>query len=371
MKALTVMGWVACCMLTVAVAAPKEAEIQGLYEGTDGAEARLVALGKGEFMLLLRQAGTDGAVARTEYKGRLAGETVAFKAIGGKKNTAEYAAGAVTCKGADGSTLRLERVQRKSPTLGKKPPADAVVLIDGKRFDRMVRRGGMKWYVDDMSRDGWAVWEVPVRTISKAQPSDWPTAEKPIPEGWVLEPDQRRRVDTVLGIGEDGSVQVPKGGMDSREKYEGSFDLHVEFMCPLRADARSQGRGNSGCYLPCGTEVQVLDSFGMATYLGGGCGGFYKWKDPDTMQAIGVLGNAKESKFNLSCLPPLEWQTYDVEYRVRKGDKGKAVGFLTVYHNGIRIHDNVKLQKAPRKGPFHFQDHGNPVRYRNIWMVPR
>jgi len=365
------MGWVVCGVLTAAVGASKDADVQGLYQGAGGAEARLVALGKGEFMLLLREAGPGGAVARTEYKGKLTGETVAFKAIGGKGEAAEYSAGVVTCKGVDGSDLRLERVQRKSPTLGKKPPADAVVLIDGKSFDRMVRRGGMKWYVDDMSRDGWAVWEVPVRTIAKGNPTAWPTADKPTPEGWVLESDQRRRVDTVLGIGEDGSIQVPKGGMNSKEKFEGSFDLHVEFMCPLRADARSQGRGNSGCYLPCGTEVQVLDSFGMATYLGGGCGGLYKWKDPDTMQTIEALGGAKESKFNLSCLPPLEWQTYDIEYRVRKGANGKPAGFLTVYHNGTRIHDNVKLKNAPRKGPFHYQDHGNPVRYRNIWMMPK
>jgi len=357
--------------LTASAAAPKESEIQGIYEGEGGAEARVVALGRGELMLLLRQPGDDGKVERSEYKGKLAGETVAFKATAGKKGSAEYAAGTVTCKLTDGRALRLERVQRQSPTLGRKPPAGAVVLIDGENFDNMVRRGGMPWYVGDMSRDGWGVWEIPIRKVSKAEPSEWPTEAEPTPEGWALEQSQRRRVDTVLGIGEDGSVQVPKGGMNSREKFEGSFDEHVEFMCPLRAEARSQGRGNSGCYLPCGTEVQVLDSFGMATYLGGGCGGLYKWKDPDTMQAVAAFGNPKENKFNLSSLPPLEWQTYDIEYRVRKGENGKPTGFLTVYHNGIKIHDNVKLPKAPRNGPFHFQDHGNPVRYRNIWVLPK
>ena len=75
--------------------------------------------------------------------------------------------------------------------------------------------------------------------------------------------------------------------------------------------------------------------------------------------------------FSLASLPPLEWQTYDMEYRVEKVD-GKPTGKprLTVYHNGIKIHDNVELPKPAKKGGFLWQDHGNPVRYRNIWVHP-
>jgi len=108
----------------------------------------------------------------------------------------------------------------------------------------------------------------------------------------------------------------------------------------------------------------------MTTYLGGGCGGLYKWKDPDVMEVIDSLKNRKDNRFNLASLPPLEWQTYDVEYRVRRDESGKPAAYLTVLHNDIKIHDSVKLRKKPRKGTFNFQDHGNPVRYRNIWVLP-
>jgi len=98
----------------------------------------------------------------------------------------------------------------------------------------------------------------------------------------------------------------------------------------------------------------VLDSFGDTTYPGGGCGGLYRYKDPDAFDT-----------FSLASLPPLEWQTYDVEYRVQMQD-GKPAGkpHVTVYHNGIKIHDNAELNKDAKKGPFHFQDHGNAVRFR-------
>ena len=88
------------------------------------------------------------------------------------------------------------------------------------------------------------------------------------------------------------------------------------------------------------------------------------------MEVIDSLKKSKENRFNAASLPPLEWQTYDVEYRVRPDGAGQPVAYLTVLHNDIKIHDNVKLRKKPRQGTFHFQDHGNPVRYRNIWVLP-
>ena len=119
----------------------------------------------------------------------------------------------------------MNRVEKKSPTLGKQPPAGAIVLLDGKDFSELLRNNGAALKF----------------------------AEK--------------------DIGADGSIQIPKGGMISKRNFPGSFDLHVEFQIPLMPAAHSQGRGNSGVFMPNGDEIQVLDSFGEPTYLGGGCGG--------------------------------------------------------------------------------------------------
>jgi hypothetical protein len=297
--------------LLLAAAVPPEAEVQGLYEGTlkdVKFEARVIAMGKDAYKIYVRQALADGKVGKVELDGKAEGDAVAFKSKGGDVEwTATYAPGAIKGKAGD-VAFEAKRVQRKSPSMGKAPPAGAIVLIDGKNFDNV--------------------------TKGKAE-EDWKPAD-------------------------DGSIQVPKGGMNTKQQFDGSYDEHVEFLCPLMPAARSQGRGNSGCYQANGDEVQVLDSFGMDTYKGGGCGGLYNYKDPDTFDV-----------FSLASLPPLEWQTYDIEYRVEKKD-GKPAGKpkITVWHNGIKIHDNAELKNDAKKGGLHFQDHGNPVRYRNIWVLP-
>lgn len=301
-------------------AAPTDEAVQGLYEGAckdakgqQKLEARLVACGKGTYKLLVREVQQQITVAKAELDGKIEGDTLRFSGKAGDVEwIASWADGAVKGTCGQGCTLELKRVVRQSPTLGARPPAGAIVLLDGKNFDEMVK--------------------------------------KPLKDG--TEPPWK--------VLEDGGVEVPKGGMTSKRTFDGSFKLHVEFKTPLMPDAREQGRGNSGCYLPNGEEIQVLDSFGMTTYTGGGCGGIYKYKDPDAFD-----------KFSLASAPPLQWQTYDVEYRVRK-EGGKPVGKprITVFHNGIKIHDNFELQKDARPGTFHFQDHGNPVCYRNIWVLP-
>jgi hypothetical protein len=296
----------------LSLGAPPEAEVQGLYEGMlkDAKfEARVIAMGKDAYKIYLRQDLGGGKIGKVELDGKVDGEAVTFKNKGGEVEWTASHSGAGTIKGtAGGTAFEAKRVERKSPTLGKKPPQGAVVLLDGKNFDQV--------------------------TKSKAE-EDWKAAE-------------------------DGSIQVPKGGMNSKQQFDCSYDLHVEFMCPLQPTARGQGRGNSGCYQANGDEVQVLDSFGMDTYKGGGCGGLYNYKDPDVFDV-----------FSLASLPPLEWQTYDIEYRVEKAD-GKLTGKpkITVYHNGIKIHDNAVMKFDAKKGSLHFQDHGNPVRFRNIWLVP-
>ena len=362
-SAITVVCLAIACALA---AAPMEAEVQGMYRGAwkDGnaqgkLEARVVAWGGNTYKALITQERGGGGKASVELDGKLKGDKAVFE---GKADGIEwegvYGNGEIRGRIGKGGKFELTRVVPESPTAGKQPPEGAVVLLDGKDFSEMVRRGNNPWYVDLMSKDGWTVWEVPIRIITGGQPKEWPDEKKVVPEGWALG-KERRRADSVIGIDADGSIRMPRGGMSTKRQFEGSFDLHVEFMCPLRAKARGQGRGNSGVYLPNGEEIQVLDSFGMTTYDGGGCGGIYRWKKPDTFD-----------KFNLTCYPPLTWQTYDIEHRVRKDEKGKPAVYLTVTHNGVRIHNNVKLQRGPRKGGFHFQDHGNPVRYRNIWVLP-
>lgn len=151
-------------------------------------------------------------------------------------------------------------------------------------------------------------------------------------------------------------------GANSIQRFQ-SHKLHIEFLLPFKSKARGQGRGNSGCYLQGRYEVQVLDSFGLKG-RNNECGGIYSIKDPD---------------LNM-CFPPLSWQSYDVDFIAAKFKDGKKVedARMTVRHNGVVIHDNVKLPKrttasplaeGPEPGFLHLQNHGNPVRYRNIWVV--
>lgn len=217
--------------------------------------------------------------------------------------------------GLKGRIGKMKKVVRESPTLGAKPPAGSVILFAGKANDQV--KGEVK---DDLL---WA-------------------------------------------------------GAQSTGEY-GDFLLHLEFRLPYKPTAllTSQDRGNSGIYLQNRYEVQVLDSFALVYDRAQvklplksdpkqWCGCFYKFKVADTPM----------------CLPPLSWQTYDIEFRAPKFDNGNktADARITVKHNGITIHDDVALPKGTgagggRKevplGPIIFQGHGNPVAYRNVWLLPR
>jgi len=151
-------------------------------------------------------------------------------------------------------------------------------------------------------------------------------------------------------------------GALTREVF-GDCSLHVEFMLPYMPEARGQGRGNSGVYLQGRYEVQVLDSFGLAGE-NNECGGIYTIAKP----AVNM------------CLPPLTWQTYDIEFQSPTFDAaGNKItdAQITVKHNGVLIHDDVKvphvtaaapLPQEGEKGPLYLQNHGNPVRFRNLWL---
>jgi hypothetical protein len=150
----------------------------------------------------------------------------------------------------------------------------------------------------------------------------------------------------------------------SKDKF-GDHSLHIEFRTPFMPKSRGQGRGNSGVYVHGRYEVQVLDSFGLEG-KNNECGGVYQLAEP--------LVNM--------CYPPLAWQTYDIDFKAaRYDDAGKKTenARITVKHNGVVIHDNLELKQGtpgykaegPDKLGIFLQNHGNPVVFRNIWVVPK
>ena len=162
-------------------------------------------------------------------------------------------------------------------------------------------------------------------------------------------------------ISEDGLLIQ---GTTSKPTFR-DYTLHLEFRTPWSPSKRGQGRGNSGVYHQGRYETQVLDSFGLAGKMNE-TGGIYSIRDPD---------------LNM-CFPPLTWQTYDVDFTAARfdGDKKIKNARMTVRLNGVVVQNDVelthattasKLREGPEPGPIYLQDHGNQVRYRNIWVLPR
>jgi len=151
-------------------------------------------------------------------------------------------------------------------------------------------------------------------------------------------------------------------GADTKQSL-GDVLLHLEFKTPYMPQARGQGRGNSGVYIQGRYEVQILDSFGLKGE-DNECGGVYKTKAPD---------------FNM-CLPPLVWQTYDIHFtapRFGKDGQKTANARLTVRHNDVLVQNDIEIPnktgggsaEGPDRRPLKLQNHGNPVRFRNIWLI--
>ncbi len=291
--------------VTTAVAAEKagpDFQIQGEY--TDKrVGVQVIALGEGKFRAVIHKGGLPGAGwdkgKKIELNGVAADEGADFPKAKGWAASIEGGTLRLTVPGADAH--KLESIERKSPTLGSKPPKGAVVLFDG-------------------------------------------TDAKQFKPGKI----------TKDGLLEQGANTV--------RRFQ-SHRLHIEFRLPFQPKARGQGRGNSGCYLQGRYEVQMLDSFGLAGKHNE-CGGIYTIKNPDVNM----------------CFPPLSWQTYDIDFTAAQFKDGKKIkdARMTVFHNGVKIHDNVKLPKrttasplaeGPGSGFLHLQNHGNPVRYRNIWVL--
>jgi hypothetical protein len=190
------------------------------------------------------------------------------------------------------------------------PPSDAIVLFDGKDLSQW--EGGEKWLVAD------------------------------------------------------GVATVQAAPITSNQAF-GDCQLHVEWASPEEVKGSGQGRGNSGIFLQSLYEIQVLDSYGNTTYPDGQAGSLYKQSPP--------LVNASRA--------PGQWQTFDIVFMApRFAEDGtlKTPGYVTLLHNGVLVQNHTQIEgstawhKPPEytphaaKLPLMLQNHGNPVRYRNIWI---
>jgi hypothetical protein len=222
----------------------------------------------------------------------------------------------------DISDLKILKPEDTRHVKSTPPPEGAIVLFDGKSLEK--------------SLDGWT--KTDGKTLA----------------GWKLV--EGGAMEVVLGT----------GSIISKHQLDGNFKLHVEFRVPYLPKATGQRRGNSGVYVQGRYEVQVLDSYGLDSKHDD-CGAIYEVARPRV--------NA--------CKAPTVWQSYDIEFHAPVFKDGKKVepARMTVYHNGIKIHDNVKIDRdntrgglggdPAKPGPLMLQDHGDsPVQYRNIWVLP-
>ena len=312
--------------------APSEAAIQGEYlgrlENGDALGAHVIALGQGRFQAVFYPGGLPGAGweggERFALDGRMEGDRAVFAPHEGRKTymarapeqfsalrepperqpdgEASIEGGRMTGRIPAGP-FGLERVVRKSPTLGAKPPEGALVLFDGT--DAEAWEGG--------------------------------------------------RMD------DDGNLI---GGARSRRQFQ-SFRAHIEFMTPLRPAARGQGRANSGVYIQDRYEVQVLDSFGLEG-LANECASIYARAAPSVNM----------------CLPPLQWQTFDIDFEAPQFDEdGKKTrnAVLTLDWNGVRVFDGHEIPRVTggargregEPGALYLQAKSRDVLYRNIWVIEK
>ncbi len=246
---------------------------------------------------------------------------------------------ASSLQAADTKSLRTSNLG-----VGAKPAKGAEMILDGSR---------------KMLDEKWTYWKGP--RYSSSLPIKWKVVDDPVDAGKsVIQTD-----DPAARGGRYGTADIV-----TKKKYR-DFRLHIEFLVMKK-------RGNSGVYLQNRYEVQILDSFGLVYERAHvkvqvrsdprqWCGCFYRFKTADIPM----------------CLPPLAWQTYDIDFTAPRFDaegKKTADTTITVLHNGVKIHDAVQLPKGtgiggtrpevPR-GPIIFQGHGNPVGFRNVWILER
>jgi len=222
----------------------------------------------------------------------------------------------------------------------------------------------LRWRAHDLNRPLPKIIIPPAQYLPVAPPSDAIV----LFEGKDISQWESVNNPETKWICKDGYFECVKGsGFIRTKRGFGDVQLHIEWAAPLPVKGHSQGRGNSGVFLMERYEVQVLDSYGNKTYADGQAAAIYGQYPP--------LVNAAR--------PPGEWQSYDIIFhRPRFDNVGKLTKpvLLTVFHNGVLVQNNVEpwggtgWQKyAPYehhadKLPLSLQDHGNPVRFRNVWV---
>ena len=330
-------GQVVCATVKEAIKAGPDFRIQGEYEGTVGPDAKnkigvqVIALGGGQFQAVFLPGGLPGAgwdeKTRILCQGKLVGTRVIFNP-------------------AKGDRKYIAKPPEQFSATEKFPP-------EGQKAYVAVFTAGRLTGKTDTGK------AIEAKKVLRKSPT---LGAKPPSGATVLlaytpgkAPSLDEWVNTRWKTFDEGFMRCERsGGNKTKKQFEGPWKLHVEFMSPYRPGARGQGRGNSGVFPPGGREIQVLDSFGLAG-MPNECGGIYKTHRP---------------RINM-CLPPLSWQTYDITYHPATpgadGKKGEQA-YYKVVHNGVTIHEKIKLGGS-RKGDLSFQDHGNPVSYRNVWIV--
>lgn len=228
---------------------------------------------------------------------------------------------------------------------------DGTVQLSGVNFRASISAGVLKGDVDGVPLE--------LKRLERASP----TLGAPPPEKAVVLFD-----GTSVDAWENGRIvegQLLAVGTRTKRKFK-DYQLHLEFRTPYMPFARGQGRGNSGLYLNDQYEFQILDSFGLAGE-NNECGGYYSFAKP---------------RLNM-CLPPLAWQTYDVDFRMaRFNEQGVKTqpAVATVRLNGVLIHENFQIPRfnggggladESLAGGIFLQDHGNPVHFRNIWILEK
>jgi uncharacterized protein (TIGR03000 family) len=318
---------------------PVDFRIQGEYV-SDGSGAKLgcqvIALGNGQLQAVVLPGGLPGAgwdgKDKSLMQGQVEGDRAVFTPATGKRryiaqNAAEFSAtskfppvgqknytgsadGKTMMINDAGKTINLKKIVRHSKTLGEKAPSSATILFDGKSTDEWTGGG---------------------------------------------------RLDKEHGI-----LNTDGHSLFTKRKFN-NYTVHLEFMLPYRPAARGQGRGNSGFYQVRQYEVQILDSFGLEGRKNE-CGAIYETVAP---------------KVNM-CLPPLQWQTYDIDFTNAVADpkdpkKIAKHARITCRHNGEVILDTFEIPRPTggasgqegTPGQLELQGHGNPLQFRNIWIVEK
>lgn len=313
---------------------PVDFSIQGEY-ASDKLGAQVIALSGGAFQAVILPGGLPGAgwdgKSKILLSGKLDGNKAVFESAAGarkylaqkaeefsatskfppdgnKPSSGSISGGIFSGQIEGGAAFSLKKTERVSPSMGAKAPEGATVLFDGS------------------SKDGW--------------------------KGGRL--DAKSKL-----LNTDGADIV------TAKKFN-NYTMHIEFLLPYRPEGRGQGRGNSGFYQVDHYEVQILDSFGLDG-KNNECGGVYTKAEP---------------KVNM-CLPPLVWQTYDVQFTNALTDAtGKKTknSVMTLKHNGVVIHQDLSIsgvtggarsEPEGTPGPIKLQGHGNPLQFRNVWIVEK